>query len=303
MDGLSQVASITHQPAAQLTEDKTTDTRQCVASLLSQITALKHDLKRSKQKYEEWEEEFGDFLSERAFLTSDATNHHRNISSTAISARNTILRLEKALVAIELRTAMMQRGENQSHHSNDTVVSGDRTPHGEVACEVPLPASSVGWDELTERQHLDLADDVSNHTLADENGQPDEATQAEPPKDSDQEEPSGQSNSTIASIVQGILPPSTESCAASADPRADDAPHGSAGRAMSIAVVPVGIAPTYFLPTGPTPLFWEGFPPEHFSGGFWLRSASPDIEQSRPDMDTIMSMVASWRDGVVPGGY
>jgi hypothetical protein len=298
----SQVNNITQQLATQRTESNTTDDRQCITPLLSHIAAVKQDLEDLKQRHREWEEEFGEFVSERASMTADLTNHYSTINSVSISARNTIRRLDTALNAIELQAVSMQSAGNQSDHSSDTAVSGDRTPHGEVACEVPLPASSVGCDELTERQYLDPADDASNHTLADEDGQSEAASQAELSRDPEQEQPSGQSNDTIASIVQSIPPPSNESYAAPAGPGFNDEPRGNAGRATSIVVVHVGIAPVQFLPT---PSFWEGFPPEIFSEAPWLRSTSPDIEPRLPDidLDTVLSMVASWREGVVPGGH
>jgi hypothetical protein len=298
----SQINSITQQLATQRTESHTTDDRQCITPLLSHIAAVKQDLENLKRRHREWEEEFGEFVSERASMTADLTNHYSIISSVSISARNTIRRLDTALNAMELQVVSMQSADNQSDHSNATAVLGDRTPHGEVACEIPLPACSVGCDERTERQHLDAADDASNDILADEDCQSEEAPQAELFRNPEHEQPSCQSNDTIASIVQSISPPSNESYAAPAGPGFNDEPRGNAGRAMSIVVVHVDIAPVQFLPT---PSFWEGFPPEIFSEAPWLRSTSPDIEPRLPDidLDTVLSMVASWREGVVPGGH
>lgn len=280
-------------------EDETTDLRHRITALHSQIDAIKQDLERSKQQYEKWKEEFGDFVSERASLslTSDHADHHSIVDSSVISnsISNLIPHLSAELDAVELQVALVQSAEDQPQQSNVNAASDEVTMHGGVACEVPLPASPLAWDESTHQQDLDLAE---NATLADEGAQPEGEIQAELSKDPEQEHVPGQSN-TNASMVEDIQLPSSISCAASASPRLNEAPR--AGRAISLLVVRAGIATPQFIPT---PQFYEGFPLELFSAAEWLRSASPDSERRRPlspDNETTMRRIESWRGRVVPG--
>lgn len=280
-------------------EDETTEIPNRITSLRSQLDAIKHDLERSKQQYEEWKEEFGDFVSERASLslTSDHADHHSIIESSAISnsISNTIPRLSAEVDAVELQMASIQSADDHSQHSNVNAASEEVTAHDVVACEIPLPSSPLARDKSPDGRHLDLAE---NATLATEDTQPEETTQAKLSKDSEQEHLPGQSN-TSASLVGYIQLPSSISCAALASPMLNEAHR--AGRARSFLVVSAGIATPQFFPT---PQFYEGFPPEIFSAAPWVRSASPDTERRRPlspDIETVRRRVDSWRGRVVPG--